>query len=161
MSQTELQQLKLDPGGFIFPNTPENHALDAQLQATPALAAADLLKIARFLRGTEANAALATYLASAALQRLTQTLLLQQTLITKGDTVIDGAPLQDALKQANDFFTWNPQGPDPRAGIRWIPITTPITGLGLLVETEVATSSPDNPSSHVIGLCPAPTSLPD
>ena len=137
MSQAELQQLKLDPGGFLFPNTPENQALSAQIQTAPALSALDLLKIAKFLQGYETNAVLATFLASTALQMLTRSLPLQGILTTKGDTVIDGAFLQKVVNLASNFFHWESEGPDPHAGIRWIPITSPITGLGLLVKTRV------------------------
>jgi hypothetical protein len=170
MPQAEIQRLKLDSGGFINPQFPENQQALAQIQATPALTAANLLKMATFHGQYATNKDLANSLASSAMQRLTRNPQFKTVLAQHGATIIDGSPLNEVADRWEDF--WN--GPidsedasEHQPGylpiwptvmdIRWLPVATLIAGLGLLIQAD--TNNP--PSFFVIGICPDPASLPD
>ncbi|GAC1355032.1 MAG: hypothetical protein NVS4B11_20900 [Ktedonobacteraceae bacterium] len=166
MRQSELKVI-LGPGGLIRDNAPQNEELLKQIARTPALPAADLLKLAEFYQAYPTNAPLGNHLALLALAKLLSNRDIQEEL-QKAVTKTAVAAVQHLVKPfdwsdipediadfASDEGRSGEPSPFAQLEVQWVPYS----GVGLLIETPRPKHGQHKKHHYVIGVSPDPDSL--
>jgi len=149
-------RVALGPGGEIL-EVPENKELLGEIQETPVLPPAVLLKLGAYYKGYSTNESLGNHLELAALLNIVNDPEIQEGVleVLERTAAAAGRPLASPEASSDfweDFFDCNSDEGTEKGGccfcIRYIPFSN--TNLGMLIET-----SQQKKPYYVIGVSPA------